>query len=132
VTPEQKAAKQKLERIMDELKSEKLFLTCGKHSYVAWVKNHVVNPPKPISCPFCWKAYFFTVHAQTAPHLRQEHLEELEEVIRKTVEYEKTGKLDYELYSPGDSRFAINVERGAADDETGEDKIVIPGEERLN
>ena len=133
-TIDKRLAKAKLDRIVDELKSEKLFLTCGKHSYVAYVKNNVVRPPQPTGCPDCWKAYYFTLHAITAPHLRQEHLDELDEVVRKTVEYQKKGRFseDFELYSPQDSRFSINIEKDAADDETGQDKIVTPGEEKLN
>jgi hypothetical protein len=124
---DKKAARRKLDRIVSEIQSEKLFLTCGQHAYVAYIRNGIVNPPQPIGCPDCWRAYFFTLHAMTSPELRQEHLDELEEVIHKTVEYERQGKFgdDFQLYEPGDPRFRLEVHKDAADDETGEDKKPI-------
>jgi hypothetical protein len=108
-----KLAKSKLDQIVQELQSEKLFLTCGKHQYVATVKGGVVNPPAPRGCPDCWKAYYFTVHCLCAPHMRAEHLDELESVIRHTVEYCEKGQFgsDFELYSPGDPRFKVSFDK---------------------
>ena len=113
-------AKSKLDRIIDELKSEKLFLTCGKHAYVASFSKSKggVMPPQPNGCPDCWKAYYFTLHALTAPHLRYEHLQELEEVIRHTVEFAQKGKFgkDFELYEPTDPRFKVSISKDAEPD----------------
>lgn len=114
-TIDKKLAKSKLDRIIQELQGEKIFLTCGKHNYVAWVKKGAVNPPQPRGCPDCWKAYFFTLHAMTAPHARYEHIQELKEVIRHTVEYAEKGQFgkDFELYEPGDPRFKVKIEKDA-------------------
>jgi hypothetical protein len=82
---------------------------------VATVRKGAVKPPEPRGCPDCWKAYFFTIHAQTAPHLRQEHLDELESVIRHAVEFSEKGQFgkDFELYEPGDPRFQITIDKDA-------------------
>lgn len=123
--------------ILGEVESEKVVLICGKHQYVASKKKAngiVVVPPNTRGCPECWKVYYVTDLAMTPPNKRQERLDELEEVIRRAVEYERTGKFgdDFELFDPKeDSRFQVQYDKDAADDETGEDKILIPEEEKL-
>lgn len=120
-TIDKRLAKSKLDRITDELNSGKLYLTCGRHSYVAYVKQGGVTPPEPRGCPDCWKAYYFTLHCITAPHQRYEHLEELNEVIRKTVEMVEKGKFDFVPDAVPD----VRIFKDAADDETGKDKIIL-------
>lgn len=133
-TIDKRLAREKLDRIFGDLRSGKLFLTCGKHNYVAYIHKGAVKPPTPRGCPTCWDAYFKTDYALTDPNIQYERLAELDEVIHRAVEFEKKGTFgqDFELYSPQDSRFHINIEKDAADDETGQDKIVTPGEEKLN
>lgn len=112
-TIDNRIAKAKLDRIIGEIQSERTFLTCGQHGYVAYIRNGQVNPPAPRGCPDCWKAYYFTIHAMQAPEARYEHLQELEEVIRHTTEFAEKGKFggDFELYSPSDPRFKVKIEK---------------------
>lgn len=126
------------DRILEELASESVILQCGKHRYVAARKRNghtVAIPPNTRGCADCWRVYFFTDIALTLPSKRQERIDELEAVIHHAVEYERTGKFGkgFELYSPKDSRFAVELHKDAADDDTGEDKKkIITGEENLN
>lgn len=117
-------------RIVDEIASDKVTLICGKHNYVAARRraNGVVAvPPEPRGCAECQQVYFVTDYALTPPGKRQERLDELEEVIHRTVEYEEKGQFgaDFELYEPNDPRFGVQFHEDAADDDTGEDKKVI-------
>lgn len=123
--------------VMGEIASDKVALICGKHNYVASKKRAngtVAIPPNTKGCSQCWKVYYITDLAMTPPGKRQERLDELEEVIHRAIEYEQKGKFgdDFELYDPKDSRFQVGFAKDAADDETGEDKIIIPGEEKLS
>jgi hypothetical protein len=112
-------SQRQLDSIFDELKSGKLFLTCGKHKYVAYKKSKGgVIPPKPNGCKECWQAYYYTVHCLTAPHLRYEALHELEEVINHVVEYVEKGKFDFKP----DINPTITYEKDGFIDETGEYK----------
>lgn len=128
---------QELAKIIDEIRGDKVVLICGKHNYVASRRRAngiVIVPPEPRGCAECQQVYFVTDYAFTTPSQRQERLDELEEVIHHTIEYEQKGHFgeDFQLYNPQDSRFRVSIEKDAADDETGEDKIIIPGEESLN
>jgi hypothetical protein len=114
-TVDKSVAKRKLEQIVEQIQGERLYLTCGKHQYVAAVKRGAVLPPEPRGCADCWRAYLFTVHACTPPGQRQEHLDELESVIRHAVEFSEKGQFgkDFELYEPGDPRFQITIDKDA-------------------
>jgi hypothetical protein len=124
--------------ILGELASEAVTLVCGKHAYTAARKRAngtVAIPPGTRGCADCWRVFYFTDLALTPPNKRQERLDELEEVIRHAVEFERSGKFgkDFELYNPGeDARFGVQVDKDAADDETGEDRIKLTDEEALN
>src|SRR5437899_2890859 len=90
--------------IVSELNSGKLYVTCGIHNYVGGSK-----PPQTRGCSKCWMAYYVWDLATTPPHLRKERLDELEGVVLRAVEFERTGKFgkDFELYEPGDPRFKV-------------------------
>jgi hypothetical protein len=123
--------------ILGEIASEKVMLVCGKHNYTATrkrVNGTVCVPPNTRGCKECWKVYYFSDLALTPPNKRQERLDELEEVIHHAVEYETKGQFgkDFDLFEPGDSRFGVEVEKDAADDLTGEDKVANNNEEKLN
>jgi hypothetical protein len=124
-------------KILEEIASEQVTLICGKHNYVAARKRAngtFAIPPESHGCVLCWKVYFVTQHALTAPNKRQESLDELEAVVHHAVEYEQKGSFgkDLELYGPHDHRFRVQFEKDAADDDTGEDKVKPIGEEELN
>jgi hypothetical protein len=123
--------------VLDEISSGKVTLICGKHNYVAARKRAngiFAIPPETRGCVQCWKNYYVTQHALTAPNKRQEALEELESVVHHAVEYEERGSFgkDFQLFEPSDERFAVSIQKDAADDETGEDKIAVKDEEALN
>jgi hypothetical protein len=123
--------------VLGEIASEKVLLVCGRHNYTAArkrVNGTVCIPPNTRGCKECWKVYYFTDLALTMPAKRQERLDELEEVIHHAIEFEKSGKFgkDFDLYEPGDPRFGVEVEKDAADDNTGQDKIAVKGEEELS
>jgi hypothetical protein len=123
--------------VLGEIASDKVQLVCGHHNYIATrkrVNGTVCVPPETRGCAQCWEVYYFSDLALTPPAKRQERLDELEEVIRHAVEFERTGKFgkDFDLYAPGDPRFGVEVEKDAADDDTGEDKVKPIGEEELN
>jgi len=119
----------KLEQILDEVKSGSVLLTCGKHRYVATrrTKNGatVVMPPNPDGpskgCKMCWEAYYVSDLCLTLPNKRQERLEELDEVIHHLVEYVQQGRFDF----VPDLNPTIQYHRDAADDDTGQDKRVL-------
>jgi hypothetical protein len=109
------------ETVLAEIRSQKLTLMCGKHRYTAArVKNGKIRviPPEPNGCKECWEVYYITDFALTPPEKRPERLDELEEVIHHTVEYEQKGKFgkDFTLYEPGDPRFQVRVEKDAEPD----------------
>lgn len=120
-------AKNKLDRILDELKSGSVYLTCSKHLYVARRGGpHAdggILPPQPNGCKDCWKAYFIAQHCLVDPDLRYENLLELEEVIHKCVELQNKGQWDFVPQRP-----EIKIHKDAADDQ-GNDKIVITDQE---
>lgn len=123
--------------VLEEIASEKVTLICGRHNYVASRRrgNHIVAiPPQPNGCKQCWMNYYTTDLALTPPSKRQERLDELESVIHHAIEFERTGKFgkDFELYEPNDKRFTVAVQKDAADDETGQDKITDPNKEEIN
>lgn len=126
-----------LKDVLGEIASDKVQLICGYHNYIATrkrVNGTVCVPPETRGCAQCWKVYYVSDLALTPPSKRLERLDELEEVIRHAVEFERTGKFgkDFDLYTPGDPRFGVEVEKDAADDETGEDRVVKSGEEELD
>jgi hypothetical protein len=105
-------AKEKLDRIMEEVQGGKVLLTCKKHNYVGG--KIPPNPDGPSrGCPECWKCYYWWDFATTPPHLRQERLDELEMVVHHAVEFAEKGKFgnDLELYKPGDPRFQVEIEK---------------------
>jgi hypothetical protein len=113
------------EKVLSEIRSDKVTLTCGKHNYVAAKRRAnatVAIPPVPNGCKDCWMVYYVTDLALTPPGKRQERLDELEEVIHHAVEFEQKGTFgkDFELYDTKDPRFEVNVERGVelTDDDT--------------
>src|SRR6266704_3253177 len=120
---------EKLNRILGEIKSGAVMLTCGKHLYVAARKmrhGHVVAiPPNPDGpsrgCPLCWEAYYVTDLCLTLPAKRQERLDELDSVIHHLVEFVKQGKFDF----VPDINPTIRYHKDAADDITGEDTRVV-------
>lgn len=116
---------QNIDKILSEINSDEVTLTCGKHNYVAARKRAnatLAIPPNTRGCADCWKVYYITDLALTPPGKRQERLDELEEVIHHAVEFERTGKFgaDFELYDTKDPRFAVEIERGVTltDDDT--------------
>lgn len=119
----------RLEQILNEIKSGSVILTCGKHRYVAARKlrsgHTVVIPPNPDGpskgCKLCWEVYYVSDHCLTPPGKRQERLEELDEVTHHLIEYIKKGKFDF----VPDINPTIRYYKDAADDETGEDKQLI-------
>lgn len=119
----------KLEQTLGEIQSGSVILTCGKHRYVAARKNKgghtVAIPPNPDGpgkgCRMCWEAYYVTELCLTSPGMRQERLDELEEVIHHVVEYVRKGKFDF----VPDVNPTIRYHKDAADDDTGEDKRLI-------
>jgi hypothetical protein len=123
--------------VLDEINSGRVTLVCSKHNYVAARKRAngtVAVPPVPNGCKQCWENFYVTDLALTPPNKRQERLDELEQVIHHAVEYEKRGQFgrDFDLFEPGDERFRVHVQRDAADDETGQDKVPDKSEEALN
>jgi hypothetical protein len=123
--------------VLDEINSGKLTLVCGRHNYTAARKRAngtFAIPPEARGCVQCWRVYYFTQHALTAPNKRQEALDELESVVHHAVEYEQKGSFgkDFQLFEPTDERFAVTIQKDAADDDTGEDRIANPSEEELN
>jgi hypothetical protein len=122
--------------VLGEIASDKVLLICGHHNYTATRKRAngtVCVPPETRGCAMCWKVYYVSDLALTPPSKRQERLDELEEVIRHAVEFERTGQFgkDFDLYEPGDPRFGVEVEKDAAHDDTGEDKVQAKDQEEL-
>jgi hypothetical protein len=123
--------------VLGEIASDQVVLICGRHNYTAArkkVHGTVCVPPETRGCKECWNVYYVTDLALTPPSKRQERLDELEAVIRHAIEYEQKGSFgkDFDLYEPSDKRFEVAVEKDAADDATGQDKVTIPGEEQLS
>lgn len=105
-------------RVLNEIGSDKVTLTCGKHNYVAARRRAnatLAVPPETRGCADCWKVYYITDLALTEPGKRQERLDELEQVIHHAIEYEQKGKFgdDFELFEPQDSRFEVKIEKDA-------------------
>ena len=82
--------KYNVEQLLAERDSDRVSLTCSRHSYVA-----SKIPPKPNRCKDCWLAYYVFDIASTPKALRQERIDELESVIRHTYEFVMTGKFDF-------------------------------------
>lgn len=98
-TPDQR------KKILDEAFSDKVRLTCGKHDYVA--SN--LSAPTSEGCKDCWLAFYMHHIASTPAHLRQEKLDQLEQLIRHMVEAALDGTLaTLQL----DSHPTIQIEKG--------------------
>ena len=111
---------QNLGKILDEINSDKVLLTCGRHNYVAAKRRGnatVAIPPVPNGCAQCWKVFYITDLALTPPGKRQERVDELESVIHHAIEFEQKGRFgsDMELYDPQDERFKVKIERDIED-----------------
>lgn len=106
--------------MVGEIGGGKIHLTCPAHHYVAGKL-----PPQTKGCPNCWKAYYWFDYATTPPHMRYERLQELESVIHHVVEFAEKGKFDFEPETNPTRR----IYKDAVDDETGQEKIIIPGED---
>jgi hypothetical protein len=104
------------EKVLSEIQSDKVTLTCGKHNYVAARKRAnatVAIPPNTHGCKDCWMVYYVTDLALTPPGKRQERVDELEEVIHHAIEFEQKGQFgkDFELFEPTDGRFEVKIEK---------------------
>jgi hypothetical protein len=71
-----------LQKLMDELDSEKILLFCGKHNYAA----KLLKAPKVRECAECWQAYLTCIVAAQAPHDRQQFMEALQEFAHEVVQ----------------------------------------------
>jgi hypothetical protein len=111
-----------VEQLIEEIRTGKTLLVCKKHNFIAAKRresgNLVPMPPEPNGCPECWRVYNYTQYAMTPAKTRQEGLDEYEQVIKKAVEFDKTGKFgsDFELYDTHDPRFSVQFEKDAYPD----------------
>jgi hypothetical protein len=71
-----------LQRLMDELDSEKVLLFCGKHNYAA----KLLKAPSNQNCQECWQAYITCIVAVQAPHERLKFMEALQEFAHEVVQ----------------------------------------------
>lgn len=98
----------------DAFDDTKVQLYCGLHKYYGPVKNptggmHKIGTPHA-GCARCWFVYYFHDIASTPPHLRQERLDELEEVVHKTVEAVNRDEFDFKV----SRRPEVSIEKDAA------------------
>lgn len=85
--------------------SERVTLYCADHMYTGPVKsNPAVKPAK--GCPKCWQVYFILDLASVPPHMREQRLSELEEVLHKMNEMVDAGTWDFEPYEHAEIEFS--------------------------
>jgi hypothetical protein len=83
-----------LSEVMDP---QRVQVYCATHNYFGPSKNG--NEVKPgYNCPKCWFVLYFLDIASAPPDQRAAKLDELEEVLNKTVELVEKGKWDFEPY----------------------------------
>lgn len=71
----------------------KVTLICGKHMYVANLRNQPTE-----GCKDCMMAYLQVWFAKTPPHKRLEELEKLERLVRNMVDLKERGQFDIKLF----------------------------------
>lgn len=83
-------------KLLNELSDPtKVQVYCGTHQYFGPTKNGVEAKPG-YNCPKCWFVLYFHDIASTPPDKRAARLDELDEVLHKTVELVEQGKWDFE------------------------------------
>lgn len=87
------------EKEIEALKKEltdprRIFMQCDEHDYIGDTHGMPTS-----GCKMCWFAYYFTMLAQTPPHLRNQRLEELQAVVRSLAYDIDKGKVDFQLYN---------------------------------
>jgi hypothetical protein len=87
-----KAQQAYLDEVMDP---QKVSVYCGDHMYFGPAKNGVESKPA-VGCKKCWFVLYFHDIASTPPDKRAARLDELTEVLHKTVELVEQGKWDFE------------------------------------
>lgn len=97
---------EKQEFLAEALDSQKVTLYCKDHMYFGPSKEKPMAPH--LGCPQCWMVFYFHDMAQTAPHLREQRMEELTEVLHKVVEEVQRGTWDYKPYDKAKFEFESN------------------------
>lgn len=83
--------------LAEALDPHKISIFCGVHQYYGPSKtNKKIAPFK--GCSRCWLVYYIHDMATTPPHLREQRLAELEEVIHHATELADKGQFDFEPY----------------------------------
>lgn len=74
---------------------QKVQVYCSTHQYFGPTKNGTEVKPG-LGCSKCWFVLYFHDIATTPPEKRAARLDELTEVLHKTVELVEQGKFDFE------------------------------------
>lgn len=78
-----------------ELNSDqRMFMECEDHQYIGDLHAMPTS-----GCKRCWFSYYFTIIAQTPPHLREQRLHELQAVVFSLAKDIDKGKVDFNLYN---------------------------------
>lgn len=73
---------------------EKVFMQCDEHDYIGDIHAMPTS-----GCKRCWFTYYFTLIAQTPPHLREQRIAEIQAVVFTLAKDIDKGKVDFQLYN---------------------------------
>jgi len=89
--------KEKQDILAQALDPNKVYLYCAGHSYFGPSKSG--KPIRPTNgCAKCWEVYYWHDLASAPPHMREQRLSELEEVLSNMVQMINAGTWDFVPY----------------------------------